>query len=278
MDSKRLFDMLGGKIEFVIYNSLNELTGEIFEELEKEALRLQKIFNFYDEESELSILNKKRKLKVSDEMLEVIKKALVYCKLTNGKYDISLGKAFLRRKSGKGDVETSCSYKDIIISGNVIELKNKDVIIDLGSIAKGYIGDKIIEKMKELGVESGLVDVRGEIRIFGNVSEKIGIKDPRGGGNVDEFILKDKAVATSGDYNQFYASYDKSHIISNTDIASVSVISDNLMKADVLATAVFVSDDKYIKKIVKKHPQERFFIIKRDGSYLTFNWFKKVNR
>ena len=65
------------------------------------GLRLQKIFNFYDSESELSILNAKRRLEVSDDLLKVIKKAIKFSLLTNGRYDISLGKNMLERKTGK---------------------------------------------------------------------------------------------------------------------------------------------------------------------------------
>lgn len=279
MDSRKTFEMLGGKIEFVIYDANMEVAEPIFEELEKEAIRLQKIFNFYDKDSELSLLNRNRKMKVSAEMIEVINEALKYCELTNGKYDISLGKIFKERKSGKEDIETSCSYKDIRVKGNRVELSNNDVMVDLGSIAKGYIGDKIIEKMISLGVESGLVDMRGDIKIFGDVGEKMSIQHPREKEKrTFPFILKDASVATSGDYKQFYGSHNKSHIISETDIASVTVVSNNLTRADVLATTIFVSNEEEINKIIKKHKKERFVIFKKDGTYLTFNWFKNQDK
>lgn len=275
MDCKRTYEMLGGKIEFVIYDSDERIAGDIFEDLRVEALRLQRVFNFYDKESELSKLNQKRKAEVSNELLEVINEALKYCKLTDGKYDISLGRLFKERKSGRKDAEIGCSYKDISVKGNRVELMHADVLVDLGSIAKGYIGDKIVEKLKDLGVESGLVDMRGDIRIFGKVGEKMSIENPRDSKKSDfPFVLQNMSVATSGDYKQFYGARERSHIISKTDIASVTVIAESLMKADVLATAVFVSDDESLKELIKKHKEERFVIIKRDGKYLTFNWFK----
>lgn len=274
MDVRRTFDMLGGKIEFVIFNTDEIVSEQTFEELKKEALRLQRIFNFYDRESELNKLNNQRVLKVSNEFLEAIKVALEYCKISDGKYDVSLGKVFLERKRGKEIKRPDCSYKDILIEGNEISLKHKDALIDLGSIAKGYIGDKIIEKMQSLGVESGLVDMRGDIRIFGDVAEKMAIQHPREKKQVYAFKLKNKAVATSGDYNQFYGGYDKSHIISDSNIASVTVVADSLTKADVLATTIFVLGEEERNKLMKSHKKEAFLVIDRDNKETSFNWFK----
>ena len=144
-------ELVGDKITISLYDIDPVLAEPLLEETYKEAKRLEKIFNFYDKGSELSLLNKRRKLKVSNELLEVISKALIYSKLTSGDYDISLGKNFIERKSNKNLTKLSCSYKNIIIDGNEISLNHEDVLIDLGSIAKGYIVDKIIEFLKKRG-------------------------------------------------------------------------------------------------------------------------------
>ena len=83
---KRLF---GGEIEFIIYGESYEKVQKIIDEIYIEALKFQKIFNFFDETSELSQLNKKRKMKVSKDLLHVLRKAIQFSKITNGKYDIT---------------------------------------------------------------------------------------------------------------------------------------------------------------------------------------------
>ena len=114
-EKRKLF---GDFAEIAVYDTEEDIAKGIVEDVYKEGLRLQKIFNFYDKKSELSVLNRNKKKRAPDELLYVIKKALEYCALTNGKYDISLGSNFLRRKKGLPDEKISCSYKDIRIKGN----------------------------------------------------------------------------------------------------------------------------------------------------------------
>ena len=90
--------LFGGKIIVILYDVDETFGKEILDETYEFALKLQKTFNFYDNESELSILNKKRKLTVSHDLLHVIKNALGFCRLTEGQYDISLGKNILEKK------------------------------------------------------------------------------------------------------------------------------------------------------------------------------------
>lgn len=268
MNSKFSLGLLGGKVNFILYNVDEILVDYVIQEIEKEGERLQKLFNFYDANSALSLLNKKRKMIVSDELLFVLKNALEFCKLSDGKYDVSLGKLFLARKSGKVLPKVNCSYKDILVEGNNVILKNSDVLIDLGSIAKGYIGDRLAEKLKELGIKSALIDARGEIIVFGDFSEKIGVQDPRGKGIVKEIILKNSAVATSGDYSQFFGDYKNSHIIHNTDISSVTIVVNSLMLADVLASFVFVCEKKIYEPILKKYKIKEYFVFNKKGNII----------
>ena len=73
--------LFGREIEIVIYGVNEKKSAKIFEEVYKEALRLEKIFNFYDNNSELSKLNKKRKMNISQELAEVLTKSLVFCEM-----------------------------------------------------------------------------------------------------------------------------------------------------------------------------------------------------
>lgn len=268
MNSKFSLDLLGGKINFILYNVEDILADSVIPEMEKEGRRLQKLFNFYDANSKLSLLNQKREMIVSDEFLVVLKTALEFCKLSYGKYDVSLGKLFLARKSGNSLSNVKCSYKDILIEGNNVILKNADVLIDLGSIAKGYIGDRLAEKLKELGIKSALIDARGEIIVFGDVSEKIGVQDPRGKGIVKEITLKNSAVATSGDYSQFFGDYNNSHIIHNKDVSSVTIVANSLILADVLASVVFVCEKNIYEPILKKYKIKEYFVFDKKGNII----------
>jgi thiamine biosynthesis lipoprotein len=266
--------LFGKEIEVVVYN-VDKNVKKVLNEMYSEALRLQKIFNFFDEESELSILNKKRKLKVSPELLYVLKNALKFSNFTKGKYDISFGKNILLRKQGKEIENLNCSYKDIITNGNEVILKNENVLIDLGSIAKGYITDKLAEFLILNGVKEFLIDSRGDIIFSGNNFHIIGVKHPRKNENFLEIKLQNQAVATSGDYLQFDKTYEKSHILNSKEIISVTVISQSLEEADVLATALFVSEEKERNRLIKKNKNAKILLIDNELNYKMFNGFSK---
>ncbi len=223
-----------------------------------------------------ALLNTKRKLRVSKHLLVVIKKALELAKLTHGSYDITFGKKFLARKLKKELPILKCSYPNIKIKGNLVSLDHQDAVIDLGSIAKGYITDQLIDFLKENGISSGLINSRGDIRNFGETCEKIYIQDPRNKAKtICSFVLDNSAVATSGDYNQYDADYNQSHIIGSREIISLTVVSNNLMEADGIATALFVCSKVDAKKIIKKYSRVRIFGILKDKTYFKYNWFKK---
>ena len=268
-------ELFGKEIEIIIYDVDIEIARDIIEEAYKEALRLQKKFNFFDGESELSILNKKRKLKVSDELLKVIKRGLEFSKITNGKYDIAIGKRILQRKTGLEETEES-SYKDIEINGNDITLK-REAMIDLGSIAKGYITDRIADFLKSKGVENFIIDSRGDIIAYGNYEYLVEIQHPRKKNEKFYRIkIKNGAVATSGDYNQFYGNFEKSHIINSGEIISLTVVANTLEEADVYSTALFVADEEIREKMIKNNKGVKVLMIMKDLKSKAYNKFKDL--
>jgi len=283
MTSKLTFDwkLFGGKMYIEIYSSDELIETSILNDImagaQTESLRLQSIFNLYDVNSELSRLNRERKLEVSKEMREVLVLALKLCELTDGMYDITLGQNILQRKSGKELKKVACSYKDVLIKRNVVTLNNPEVIIDLGSIAKGYITDKIAEYLREYGVENGMIDSRGDIRFFGSQENIIEIQHPRIKSDaLCKIQLKDKSVATSGDYNQFDKTYEKNHIINSKDLISITVVADALTLADGLATALFVCDKKIRKDLLTEFNNVKVLSVDKSLRVEMFNGFEKL--
>lgn len=272
--SKKRFAMFGEFIDITIYDIDKEFTEPLIIEIYAEGLRLQKIFNFYDPGSELSILNNKRSMKVSEELLYVIKEALKYSLMTEGLYDVSIGKKIKARKSGR-ELNISCTYKDIVIDENKIILNNNDLMIDLGSIAKGYIVDKLVEFMKSLGIISGFIDARGDMKIFGEFAEIIDIQHPRISDSAIGAIRFDNmSMATSGDYNQYYGKYDNNHIIGTKNTISVTVIAKELAEADAIATCLMVMNDNEIEEFLKKY-NFKALVIDKNLNIKTYNGFEK---
>ncbi len=269
--------LFGKEVEFFLPDMDKTLITPVVEAAYDEGLWLSKIFKLYDEKSELSQLNKKRELNVSKEFLEVLKRSLEMCKETGGAYDVSLGRLFLARKRKENEPRLSCSFKDIEIKKNIVKLTHKDVLIDLGSIAKGYIADKMADYIREQGIEAGVVNARGDIVVFGDEPLLIGIQNPR---KKEELMgkirLLDESIATSGDYNQFNKDYKKSHIINSKDAISVSVVAKTLLEAEVYSTALFVVDKKSRQKLLSKNKSIKALVIDNNMNAEFYNGFKMI--
>ena len=264
-------ELFGKNVEFELKDILLDVAEEIVEKAYAEGLRLQKIFNFYDSNSELSILNSKREKDVSPELLEVLKKSISYSKISGGTYDVSLGKSISARKNGE-KVKTTCSYKDILIEKNKVKLTNSDVLIDLGSIAKGYITDKMADVIRGEGLEDFLIDARGDIFVGGE--EILGIKNPRGEGEIGFVKVKNEGIATSGDYHQFVGGYENSHILNQSDLISVTVITQTLAEADVYATMIFTSTKEAREKFIEDNKSIKVLSVDLTGKTKKFNGFE----
>lgn len=236
------------------------------------ALKQQSIFNFFDPTSELSQLNTNRSATVSDELLDIIQQWIAMWELTEWAYDISLWKYILERKSGQPVSEQLCLYKDIIVDWNKVTIRHPDAMIDLGSIAKWYITDCIVQACINQWLESGLIDARWDIIAFGTYSERLWIQHPRDQEwEIWTFLLYQQAVATSGDYHQFDTEFTQSHILHQWNDSSITVVAKTLTQADIIATALFVSDDKVREKIVKKYPDIPMVCVSADMQIHIYN-------
>jgi thiamine biosynthesis lipoprotein len=124
--------------------------------------------------------------------------------------------------------------------------------VDLGGIAKGYAIDAAAEALQAAGASSGLVDIGGDLRLFGSPSGggkwRVEVRRPRG---VEEAIilkLDPCAVTTSGDYARWFPVAGKhySHIVDPCtgwpvpDVPSVTVVAPDATTADALATGLSV--------------------------------------
>jgi len=129
------------------------------------------------------------------------------------------------------------------------------VQIDLSAIAKGYAVDELTVVLDNAGVGAYLVEIGGEVRARGvkmdGTAWRIAVESPVAGTRLVQSVvrLRDVAIATSGDYRNFFEHDGKrySHMIDPRtgrpiahDLGAVSVISGSAMYADAWATALLV--------------------------------------
>lgn len=136
---------------------------------------------------------------------------------------------------------------------HVLILRERDVAIDLGGIAKGYGVDRAVAALREWGITDGLVNVGGDLYALGTSLEhdgwSVGIRSPHDPARLaGSIVLRDRAVATSGDYEQFFEHGGRRyhHLLDpataaprTSGVHSLTIAADTCMTADAAATAVF---------------------------------------
>jgi thiamine biosynthesis lipoprotein len=233
------------------------------------------------------------------ELIEVLQLSHKFYDLSDGAFDVSCGNlyAFWKELIKKGKIKdfpskekiaqlkNTCGMENIEVNvprGTVL-IKKGGLKIDLGAIAIGYMVDRAVAKLKEKGIKNALINAGGDIYCLGNNRDrpwKVGIKDPKNDGSmVASENLIDRAITTSGNYEQFFefpAAGRKnkrySHLIDphtgfpvENGILSVSVIADDCLSADSLATSFFVMGIEGIKKFIAKNNLEIKILVVSDN-------------
>lgn len=209
------------------------------------------------EKSEVSLLSNGEN-KVSPDTLEVIKKGLYYCDYSDGRFDITISPVvdlwdfkneIVPTRDEISEALKNVDYQSIDVFQNTVNTHGKS--IDLGGIAKGYIADKLLKYFKDNGVKSGIINLGGNVTVFGNDFYNIGIKKPFTDSDIVATVkLRDKSVSTSGVYERCFKRDDVlyHHIIdtktgfpADTDLLSASVIGDTSADCDALSTICILS-------------------------------------
>lgn len=243
---------------------------------------------------------KKDRLNINEkETSEMIKLSCKISEFTNGAFDITLSpisdlwgfwNSEFRVPTDSEIKETllKTGYKKIIKNGEISV--SEGFSFDLGGIAKGYTGNCISKYMKEKNIESGVVTLGGNVHAIGMKPDGskwvIGIRDPFGEKDYYGTVsVENSAVVTSGGYERYFEKDGKKyeHIINpetgypaESDIASVTVISENGAVADALSTAFYVMGSEKTEDLCKKSEckfeDEKFsvILIMKDKNVLEF--------
>jgi len=166
--------------------------------------------------------------------------------------------------------------------------KAKDGIrLNLSAVAKGYAVDEIAGLLEDLGQESYLVSIGGDIRVRGpkpdGSSWRIGVNRPIPGAclkdAVEEFEMNRGAVATSGNYRNYFRTEDGEfgHIIdpatgypARHGTVSATVIADSCALADALATTLVAMERSQALQVINSIDNAEALIIQltAEGEYI----------
>lgn len=252
---------------FMSIKAYGDNSASVLEKAEAEIKKLEKLLSVTDSESDIYKINSNSgtAVQVSYDTSQLIEKANSVSAKTNGATDISIypvlkewgfttGEYNVPDKSRLEELLVNVDYTKIQVDNNMVTIP-KDYAIDLGSIAKGYAGDKIMELLKENGVDSALINLGGNVQTLGLKPDgskwSIAIKNPTGQqGDICIVQVEDKAVITSGSYERYFTADDGNrywHILdpkngkpADNGLISVTVIGDSGTLCDSLSTSLFV--------------------------------------
>lgn len=251
--------------------SPSQCNDELTDQISTRLRRLHNQYSHYSPDSEVSLFNQHADdnwFPASHELVEIVELARDISERSNGAFDITVGRAVNAWGFGPGDPqlpprETTtqqakqyAGYAKLRSRRSPAGLRKLDpkISIDLSAIAKGYAADQLAYMLEFGGMNNYVIDIGGELRIAGVRADgkpwRVGIDSPEKAVAID-FILTpgDNAVATSGDYRNFYMLDDKriSHTIDPSTAApvthplsSVTVIDPLAAHADAWATALMV--------------------------------------
>lgn len=270
--------------------------------------KLFDIYKNYDGIHNIKTINDyagKEPVEVDQRIISVLKKGIEIEKLTNGTCNIAFGSVLsiwhhYREKGLENEAEAQVPTKKELkkaarhtdISNLIIDekkgtvyLKDPDMSLDLGAIAKGCAGDDIARRAKELGMDSVMINLGGNVLTIGNKKSDengtdwiAGIQNPDNANELSYLFklkLNDRALVTSGDYQRFYEVDGKkySHIIDPLTLfppekyRSVTVYMESSGMADALSTSLFIADLEEGKELISEIEGECEVIwVLQDGS------------
>jgi len=234
------------------------------EAAQAEVERLEQQLSVTLEGSEIYTLNQDGEAQVSEETLGLIQSALEIGVETGGAEDITLYP--ISRLWGfttdqfriptDGEIQETLLLtgpEHIHISGNDIQL-DEGTELDLGSIAKGYAADRILEIFESYQVTGGILSLGGNVATYGRKENggdwSVGIQDPDDAeGYVGVLSVGDKSLTTAGTYQRYFEENGTRycHIFdpatgypADSDLKSVTIVSDSGILSDGIDTPLLI--------------------------------------
>ena len=266
---KRSLELMGTQFEITVV-APNEDIGYInIDEAVSEIKRIEKMISSWDEDSETSLVNKNagiQPVKVSEELYNLIDRALKISKITDGAFDISYASidkvwhfdGSMNRMPTSDEIRKSVAkigYENIVLNPKerTVFLSKPGMKIGFGAIGKGYAADRAKELLVSKQVKAGIINASGDLTTWGTKADggswMVGISNPLDKTKVFSWLpVVESSVATSGNYEKYVVFQGKkySHIIDprtgypTSGVNSVSIFAKKVELCDALATAVFV--------------------------------------
>ena len=300
--SKSFLELFDTASSITAYDTSQESFDKKYNELYKVIKNYSKLFDIYNDYYDIiniKYLNDnayKNPVKVDKEIIDLLNFSKKAYEDTDKKVNIAMGSVLsiwhdyrevgksLPKKSKLINANKHTNIDDLIIDNknSTVFFKDKELKLDVGAVAKGYVCNKIYEYITENNFwQSAVISLGGNIITVGNKPDGndfvIGIENP----NSNDYLMKVNAkdntsVVTSGSYQRYYTVDGKnySHIINPDTLypaeyfTSVTVISSDSALADAMSTALFcMSYDDGIKLVESNDKIEAIWLDNNGKTY-----------
>ncbi len=300
--SKSFLELFDTASSITAYDTSQENFDKKYNELYKVIKKYSELFdiyNSYDDIINIKYLNDnayKEPIEVDKEIIDLLNFSKRAYAVTNGKVNIAMGSVLsiwhdyredgeaLPPKSKLIEANKHTNIDDIIIDNknSTVFFKDKELKLDVGAVAKGYVCNKIYEYITKNNLwQNAVISLGGNIITVGSKPNGndfvIGIENP----NSNDYLMKVNAkentsVVTSGSYQRYFTVNGKnySHIIDPDTLypaeyfTSVTVISSDSALADAFSTALFcMSYDDGIKLVESNDKIEAIWLDNNGKTY-----------
>lgn len=269
-----------------IYNITYQSDRNLQTEIEAELQKVDAEFSMFNEQSTVARLNRGEVVDTSAMFSEVYQLAMAVNQDTDGAFDITV--APLVNAWGFGFKQgTEMPTPEQVDS--LLKIRNQ---MDFSAIAKGYGCDVVARLLEEQGITNYMVEIGGEVVLRGvsphQADWRIGVSKPTADtlsveGELQTVLaMTDRAMATSGNYRNFYDKNGRryAHTIDprtgypvQHSILSATVLADDCATADAYATSFMVLGMEGAKAVLARHPELEAYLIYTDGQNQLQVWF-----
>lgn len=304
------YDTFDTQVLYIEYSDSETSFNKNAEFVKSEFTRLHKLYDnyrTYEGINNVMTINLNagvKPIKVDKDLFNMIKFSIDNYDKVLGRTNIAMGKVLdiwhnIRdENAGKGESEIVLPNNDELKQANkytninnvvldeknmTVYIKEPNMSIDFGAIAKGYAVELVAKELEEKGVESASINAGGNVRTIGHPGDGrntwgVALQNPdvESSDYLDVLYIEgSNSVVTSGDYQRYFTKDGKRyhHIIDPNTLwpaetyAAVVVVTKDSALADLLSTALYLSTKDEAKQIISKYEDEIGIIWSdRDGN------------
>jgi thiamine biosynthesis lipoprotein len=321
--SAEFFDTFDTHVSFTAFAKdeaeFERYTNVVHDEMRR-LHRLFDIYHGYDGLVNLKTVNEAAgtaPMRVAPDIAALLEIAKAACEDTGGAVNAALGPVLAiwheRREKAAGGASAPSdlvpslaelqaaavhvSARDILIDreNSTVLLRHPDMRLDVGAIAKGYAVQKAVERVREAGLRSGLLNAGGNVAVIGapldgRAAWRIGVRAPGADRLEDEnaseildiISLSDGSAVTSGNDQRYFTAggrrwhhiIDPETLFPAEGVTSVTVLHPNSTDADILSTAAFILPLDKARALLAKRGAEALWVLPDGSKFATPGYLK----